>query len=223
MKRIGVISDTHGLLREEVRENLQGCDVILHGGDIHKESVLEELKKIAPVYAVRGNADGDWAGSLPGLMSAELCGIRIKMIHNKKDLPETLEDTDLVVYGHSHKYTDEVREGIRWLNPGSCGPRRFRLPVTMAAVETEGNGIREVRRIEICQGLTGEAVKMPDKEQDRRKLVQAVMRDVDRGRSVERAAERNHISRELAEQICRMYLTHPGVDVDGILDRITRL
>lgn len=221
--QIGVISDTHGLLREEVKEQLRGCDVILHGGDIHRESVLEELRKTAPVYAVRGNADGSWAEGLPLLLSLEISGIRVRMVHNRKDLPENLEDTDLVVYGHSHKYEDRVLEGVRWLNPGSCGPRRFHLPVTMAVVETDAAGIRGIRRVELCGGLAGGAVKLPEGAQDRRRLIEGVMRDVDRGRTVEQTARRNHIGQELAEQICRMYLTHPGVDVDGILDRITRL
>lgn len=228
MNRIGILSDTHGLLREEVKENLRGCGAVLHGGDIHRQDILAELGKIAPVYAVRGNADTGWAEAPPALLAVELFGIRIKMAHNKKDLlrdaAETLRDTDLAVYGHSHKYADELQDGVRWLNPGSCGPRRFRLPITMAVLEADGGKIKTIRRIEIKipGGPAGEALKMPEGEQDRRKLVQAVMRDVDRGRTVEKIAQGNHISHQLAEQICRMYLTHPGVDVDGILDRISR-
>lgn len=221
MYHIGVISDTHGLLREEVAVQLRCCDAILHGGDVVRGSILEELRRIAPLYAVRGNADREWAKDLPLLLDVELFGIRVKLVHNKRDLPEELGDTDLAVFGHSHKYMDEVKGGVRFLNPGSCGPKRFRLPVTMAVAEVAGTGIRSIRRIEITQEETGNAVKLPEAEQDRRKLVQAVMRDVDKGRSVEKIAQIHHIDRELAEQICRMYLTHPGVDIDGILNRMT--
>ena len=221
MYHIGVISDTHGLLRGEVMAELQSCDAILHGGDIAKESILQELRKIAPLYVVQGNVDKEWAKELPLLLDVELFGIHIKLIHNERDLPEELGNTDLVVFGHSHKYLDETREGIRFLNPGSCGPKKFGRPNTMAIVEVDGNGIHGIRRIDIAQKQEESVVKMPEAEPDRRKLVQAVMRDVDKGRSIEKIAENYHIDTKLAEQICRMYLTHPGVDVDGILNRIS--
>ena len=108
MYRIGVISDTHGLLREEVIKELQSCDIILHGGDIDTKDIIEKLKNIAPFY-----------------VEIELYGIHIKMIHNRKELPKNLGVTDLIVFGHSHKYTDQMENGIRWLNPGSCGLKRF--------------------------------------------------------------------------------------------------
>lgn len=220
MYRIGVISDTHGLLREEVKKELQGCAAILHGGDIHKQVVLEELQGIGTSYVVRGNADKEWAEFLPKILDVELFGIRIKMVHNKKDLPENLSDTDLVIFGHSHKYADYVEDGVRWINPGSCGPRRFHLPITMAVIEVRENGSFEVRKIDIAQELPADFLKLPEKEVDQQKLVQTVMKEVDKGKSVKKIAESLNISPELAEQICRMYLTHPGVDVDGILNRI---
>lgn len=219
MYHIGVISDTHGLLREEVMAELQSCDAILHGGDIERGSILEKLQQIGPLYVVRGNADREWAKDLPLLLDVELLGIHIKMVHNKRDLPEELGNTDLVVFGHSHKYLDETKGDVRFLNPGSCGPKRFRLPITMAMVEVDEKGIHGIRRIDFVQEEN--VGKMPEEEQDRRKLVQAVMKDVDKGRSVEKIAKNHHIDRKLAEQICRMYLTHPGVDVDGILNRIS--
>ena len=219
MYHIGVISDTHGLLREEVLTELQGCDAILHGGDIERGSILEKLQQIGPLYVVRGNVDREWAKALPLLLDVELFGIHIIMVHNKRDLPEQLGNTDLVVFGHSHKYLDETKGDVRFLNPGSCGPKRFRLPVTMAMVEVDEKGIHGIRRIDFVQEEN--VGKMPEAEQDRRKLVQAVMKDVDKGRTVEKIAKNHHIDRKLAEQICRMYLTHPGVDVDGILNRIS--
>lgn len=221
MHRIGVISDTHGLLRGEVREHLKGCEAILHGGDMHKKSLMAELQEIAPLYVVRGNVDKEWAESLPKLLEIELFGIRIKMIHNIKELPRDLGATDLVVFGHSHKYTDKIEGTVRFLNPGSCGPKRFHLPITMAVIEVMENRRYEIKRIDILQGQAAQGSIMPDREQDRRQLVQSVIKEVNKGYSVEKIAKNNHIDLELAEQICRMYLTHPGVDVDGILNRIT--
>lgn len=100
MKKIGVLSDTHGKLREEVADILRECDVIMHAGDINTPRILEQLQKIAPVYAVRGNADKEWAKRLPVKLDERICGLRIYMVHNKKDIPEDLAEYDLVVYGH---------------------------------------------------------------------------------------------------------------------------
>lgn len=243
MYHIGVISDTHGLLREETTSALQGCDAILHAGDVDQANILEKLQEIGPLYVVHGNADCEWAEDVPKYLETELFGIRICMVHNKKDLPKNLGNANLVVFGHSHKYLEETKGGICFLNPGSCGPKRFRLPITMAIVDVDEKEICNIRRIDITpeetQGKTeiskkakGKAKtkvseksegrsKMPEAEQDRRKLVKAVMRDVDKGRSVEQIAEIHHINIKLAEQICRMYLTHPGVNIDGILNRIS--
>lgn len=220
MHRVGIISDTHGLLREEVRDRLKNCDAILHGGDIHKQEIVDELKKIAPLYAVRGNADKEWAESLPAILETTLFGIRIAMVHNKKELPEELKNTDLVVFGHSHKYTDLKEGNIRLFNPGSCGPRRFHQPITMAIMEIGENGTYEIHRIDIPHKKQESDGLMIENGRDRKELVLAVMKDVKKGKTVEKIAAGNHISQELAEQICRMYLTHPGVDADGILNRL---
>ena len=107
---IGIISDTHGLLRPEVIEALKGCDAILHGGDINRREIIDQLEEIAPVYVVRGNNDHEWAEHIPMYMGFELTGIRIYMTHKKKDLPEDLSNYDLVVFGHSHKY-EEIGQG----------------------------------------------------------------------------------------------------------------
>lgn len=221
MHHIGVISDTHGLLRAEVREILKDCDIILHGGDIHREKVIEDLKGIAPVYAVRGNADKEaWAENLPEILETELFGIRIKMIHNRKELPADLGEVDLLVFGHSHKYMDKEESGIRFLNPGSCGPKRFHQPVTMAVIKVPENGTYEIKKIELPHTLTGNDIKIPENEPDMRRITEAAIKRVEKGQSVEMIAESLKISPELADRICRMYLTHPGVDIDGILNRI---
>ena len=102
--KIGIISDTHGLLRPEVTKALEGCGAILHGGDITGPEIIEKLESIAPVYVVRGNGDRDWAEHIPLFLDFELAGLRVYMTHRKKDLPDDLSEYDLVVFGHSHKY-----------------------------------------------------------------------------------------------------------------------
>ena len=150
MGRIGVISDTHGLLREEVKEQLKGCQAILHAGDINRPELLEELAQIAEVYAVRGNADkGDWADALPETLRIAFSGLKIFMIHNKKMIREDILDADLVIFGHSHKYEEFAQGKQRWLNPGSCGGRRFSLPVNMAVITLEKNGTFQIRKIDL--------------------------------------------------------------------------
>lgn len=240
--RIAVLSDTHGLLRPEVTDILKTCEAILHGGDIGAAEVLESLNAIARTYAVRGNADRDWAEALPVELEAELFGFRIYMVHNKKHIREDLSGIDLVVCGHSHKYEESAREGILYLNPGSCGPRRFRLPITMMLLTLYSKEHRaEAARVEFPFGHpSGEAARgsLQNREalqngaaalsdRDMYRLVKAIIKDVDAGRPVADIASRNyvnknHADRELVEQICRMYITHPGVDVDGILDRMER-
>lgn len=215
--RIGVISDTHGLLREEVKQKLQGCDMIFHAGDIHTSNVLEELNQIAPTYPVRGNADKEWAQTLPVVRKIEDIGIRVLMLHNRKQLTENLDGYDLIIYGHSHKYEEKHLDGKVWLNPGSCGPRRFRLSVTMAMLYIEDNGTFKIERIDIEnethpeEEITAATVK---------KYLPAMMKEIDKGTTVEQLAKRFHLSKELSEQICRLYLTHPGVDADGIMAKL---
>ena len=132
--RIGVISDTHGLLRPEAVEALRGSDVILHAGDVCGFDVVEDLRAIAPVTAVRGNNDHDpWGSRLPKTVTVELGGVRIHMLHDLHDLAidPSEEGVAVVVAGHSHQPRRERRDGVLYFNPGSAGPRRFRLPVTI--------------------------------------------------------------------------------------------
>lgn len=146
--RFAILSDTHGRLRPEVLEHIKGADAILHGGDINKQAIVDELKGYAPVYVVRGNNDKEWAEAIPHDLTVTLGGIRFFMVHNKKEIPENLDGVDVVVYGHSHKYAQEERDGVLWLNPGSCGPRRFNQEITMAVMEIE-NGTYTVEKIMI--------------------------------------------------------------------------
>lgn len=218
MHRIGVISDTHGLLRPEVIEILQTCDRIFHAGDIDSKDVLDRLRRLKPLDVVRGNADREWAEELPTECLTEAYGHKFYMIHNKKECSARAGEADFIIYGHSHKYTEEEKNGQLWLNPGSCGKRRFTLPVTMAVIELdEGEGYRILRK-----DVSGEkTVSVKGSPADQASLIKAVMQEFDKGRTVEDIAQKCGVSRELTEQICRMYSTHPGIGVDGILDRIT--
>ena len=131
MKRVIVLSDTHGLLRSEVLEYLSQADIIIHGGDINTQSIVDKLREYASLYIVRGNNDKVWAEGLPQRLTFTIEGVHFFLVHNKKDVPSDLSDTHVVVYGHSHKYACEERNGVLWLNPGSCGRRRFDQEITV--------------------------------------------------------------------------------------------
>ena len=137
--KLAILSDTHGLLRPEVVEYLKTADAIRHGGDINKQAIVDELRQYAPLYIVRGNNDWGWAEDIPHDLTVTLDGVTFCMVHNRKELPLNLAGVDVVVFGHSHKYVEEEKEGILWLNPGSCGPRRFHQEITMMMAElTDG-------------------------------------------------------------------------------------
>lgn len=301
--RVGVISDTHGILRPETAEILKTCETILHAGDVGKPEVLRQLRDIRDTYAVRGNVDSgrirefyareterrkcaedvkirakefeaSRAGGfevradkfeagqaeLPEELEIELFGFRIYMIHDKKLIRKDLPGVDLIICGHSHKYEVGRLGNTACLNPGSCGPRRFCLPVTMMLltlypaehrmeteridcldipamgkgtshgenpvwISEEGKAAGVYEEPAVRTGQRG-AAKAPGKikipEQDMYRMVRQIMKEVDAGRRIAEIAARNHIDERFAEQVCRMYLTHPGVDVDGILDRMER-
>lgn len=133
MHRIGIIADTHGLLRPEAVRALQACDHILHAGDVGKPEILSELAQIAPLTAIRGNID-HWAGELPDTSTVSLFDRRFYLLHdlNTLDIDPAAQKIDVVVAGHSHKPAQQSRNGVIFLNPGSAGPRRFKLPVCLA-------------------------------------------------------------------------------------------
>jgi uncharacterized protein len=173
---VGVVSDTHGLLRPEAVEALRGSDVILHAGDIGGRHVLQELGEIAPVIAVRGNVDGGWARLLPERRRLDLGGVPVLILHDRAllGLDPFLTEAEaasgaarprsrsgvtpakraggpgaaqhrperIVVFGHSHQPLAERREGVLWFNPGSAGPRRFRLPVSVGRLVIESGRVR---------------------------------------------------------------------------------
>jgi putative phosphoesterase len=151
---IGVISDTHGLLRSEALAALRGSDYIIHAGDIGDSAILRELGKIAPVTAIRGNVDREgWAKKIPATNVLEVAGISIYVLHNlaELDLKPEAAGFAVVAYGHSHVAKQETRNGVLYFNPGSAGPRRFRLPVTIGRLKVkDGEVSGEI--VEICGG-----------------------------------------------------------------------
>jgi len=141
---IGVISDTHGLLRPEALVALAEAEQILHAGDVGNPEILDELRKIAPVTAIRGNVDAHGACALlPATEAVELGGRLFYMVHSVHDLDinPTDAEVDVVVSGHSHKPRIERKKGVLYLNPGSAGPRRFELPVSVALVTVGESGV----------------------------------------------------------------------------------
>lgn len=142
--KIGLISDTHGLLRTEALEALAGCDHLLHAGDIGKPEILDTLSQTAPLTAVRGNNDEGlaWASALPEGVELSLGGLGIYLTHQAADVPTYLPDSvRVVVTGHSHKPLIEERDGRLWINPGSAGPRRFKLPISVALLHLEKDAL----------------------------------------------------------------------------------
>ena len=197
--KAAVISDTHGILKPEVLEIIGTADLVLHGGDIADQKTFDRLNEIAKVITVRGNCDGEWARDIPNEAFFELCGRKIYMVHNKKKASGKAENADIIIYGHSHKYEEKAAGGKLWLNSGSCGARRFGMPLTMAVLEfdTENRDF-SVKRIDLSM----------------------VVGDLKRGKSVENIVKARRLDRALTEQICQIYFTHQGIDVQGVLDRI---
>ncbi len=242
LHKIAVISDTHNLLRPEVLAVIEECEAVFHAGDISKPEILEELRPGKEVFAVRGNNDRGWAEDLPFVLSFRLFGFTFCMAHMKKDVPED-HDADVVIFGHSHRYTCSREGKTLYLNPGSCGPRRFNQEITMAVLTIRDKDL-SVRRIDIPRGpvpLKAAAQKRDPGSVNCRKdlthnaaavlpvtvsqsvttdLVRTVCRDVDRNRSVSKIAADHEIDRELTDQIVRMYLTHPGVTPEKIMEKL---
>jgi putative phosphoesterase len=142
--RVGVISDTHGLFRPEARAFLIGCDYIIHGGDVGRAQILEELALMAPLISVRGNNDTErWAARLRETELIRVGNIFVYVIHNlaELDIDPAAAGVRVVISGHSHKPQIEERDGILYVNPGSCGPRRFKLPISAGEITVSGSAI----------------------------------------------------------------------------------
>lgn len=148
---IGVISDTHGLLRPEALAALAGSELIIHAGDIGSREIITALERIAPVHAIRGNVDrADWALRFPETLAVEAGGVWLWVLHDVKtlDLDPSTAGFAAVICGHSHKPSEARKKGVLYLNPGSAGPRRFRLPVSLARLTIDNRELR-VEMIEL--------------------------------------------------------------------------
>jgi len=151
--RIGLISDTHGLMRPQALTALQGAELIIHGGDIGKPAILDQLRRLAPVVAVRGNNDtSDWAAGIPETQTLEINGLRLHVLHDVKELAADPIATgcQVVISGHSHRPSIQFREGVLFVNPGSAGPRRFTLPISVALLEiADGKATARIELLDI--------------------------------------------------------------------------
>ena len=158
--RIGIISDTHGLLRPEAERGLAGVNHIIHAGDIGRPEVVDALRRIAPVTAIRGNVDsGEWARQYPDTNLVRLAGKSIYVLHDLKTLQvDPGAGIDVIVSGHSHVPKIDTVSGVLYLNPGSAGRRRFRLPITLATLEVTPEGMRpEIHDLEAIERTTADS------------------------------------------------------------------
>jgi putative phosphoesterase len=152
--RIGIISDTHGVLRPQAVDALAGVAHIIHAGDIGNAGILQQLGRVAPVAAIRGNNDtGAWAAAVPETLTITLGGVTFHVLHDVKQLAgETIPRAQVIVSGHSHRPSISTKENVMYVNPGSAGPRRFRLPVAVALIEIV-NGVPQasIRELDISR------------------------------------------------------------------------
>ncbi len=216
--KIIVTSDTHGSLRPEVKSAISSADAVIHGGDFATEKNYNDIKAAlkpgSPFFAVRGNNDR-WSDALPETLEFTLDGLKFFLIHNKKDISDKI-DADIVIFGHTHKFLCETRGGRLWLNPGSCGRRRFDLPITWAVLTIE-NGEYSARRVDISE--TAQVMKKP---KDPRAAIRGITKRLSKGESSYKIAKKLGLDPDFTEQVIRMIATHPGIDDEGILNRINK-
>lgn len=162
--RVAIMADTHGVLRPEVERILETCDVIVHAGDFDNQMLYHKLNVDQPLYAVRGNNDRGWSGGLGQVNRFEIGGVKFIMAHERVDIPSVLKDIQVVIFGHSHMYYQQEISGRLWLNPGSCGYKRFTLPLSMAVMTIEdGTYEAETVWLEHGYGTPGAATSQREK------------------------------------------------------------
>jgi putative phosphoesterase len=218
--KIAVISDTHSLLREEIIKEIKKCEIILHAGDIASKETMKKLEALGTTYFVRGNGDkGSWAESIPEHLEIDIYGVRIYIIHNRKQIKDDVSEKDIVIYGHSHKYMEEQQNGVCYFNPGSCGPRRFHQEITMAilTIDDEDKSFY-FEKIDCSPVLNAESGKLPDKDMAR--LIGNIINQMNKGYTVEDIAKKNRVDVDLVNKILQIYTTHQGIDIQGIMDRL---
>ncbi|MDO4519801.1 MAG: metallophosphoesterase family protein [Eubacteriales bacterium] len=138
MKKVGIISDTHNMLRPEVKKILQDCDCIIHAGDVCRPEILDEIRWIGDLYVVKGNNDWELGNKLAYINRFSIEGLKFVLVHDKYDLGRDLQDADIVIHGHTHIYSEKIEDERLWLNPGSCGRGRFGGDITMAIMYIDG-------------------------------------------------------------------------------------
>lgn len=221
--KIAVLSDTHNLLRTEVEEIIRECDAVIHAGDISSQKVLDRIEYLknanAPFYVVRGNNDKEWAKSLPHSLEFELADMHFYLCHIKKEIPKELGKAQIVIYGHSHKYAESEVKGRLWLNPGSCGKRRFNQEITMAILIIE-NGTWRVERVDIPHEKAVEDTEIQIPADDLFGIVKEIMKCMDKGMTVQEMSRKMNVDTGFIEDICRIRVTHPGVTAEGIVNKV---
>ena len=237
--RAAVVSDTHGLLRPEVEQVIQSCDVVIHAGDFDNQMLYHKLNIRQPLYGVRGNNDGDWARQLPLVRRFELGGVKMMMAHDRADVPSAgLGEAQVVIFGHSHQYFHQEIEGRIWLNPGSCGYPRFHLPLSLAVMTIDQGQVqvepiwlsppvpeqrKEEEKEEKNESWTGRLKRLSGGvrgNKDELFFMAKIMRFMRRGDTAEWVAGNLKTELSFVEEVYRICLTHPGVDARGILDKM---
>ncbi len=238
--RIAVLSDTHDVLREEVLEQIRLADAVIHAGDVSKPEIVDRikanLKRDAHLYLVRGNADGDWAKKIPDILEFQLEHLLFFVVHNRKKavIPE---NSDIIIFGHTHKFQAETADGRLWLNPGACGRRRFRSELSMAVLQIEGKRW-QIEKIRIgvedesagknentivaagAYGSGGGSDPMELSSGALLLLISGILKRMNKGKTISQIAGELNLEESFVEEICRIYVTHPGVTANGILDKL---
>lgn len=238
--RVAVISDTHDVLREEVLEQIRLADAVIHAGDVSKPEIVDRikanLKKDAHLYLVRGNTDGDWAKRIPDTLEFELERVHFFVTHNRKKavIPDKC---DIVISGHTHRFQADTTDGRLWLNPGACGRRRFRSELSMAVLQIEdGSWQLEKIRIEVEDASAGKnenTIATADAHSSGvysdpmelssgalLLLISGILKRMNKGKTIPQIAGELNLEEAFVEEICRIYVTHPGVTANGILDKL---
>ncbi|MCD8076320.1 MAG: metallophosphatase family protein [Lachnospiraceae bacterium] len=238
--RVAVISDTHDVLRAEVLEQIRLADAVIHAGDISKPEIVDQIKanlsENSILYLVRGNADGDWAVRIPEALEFELEQLHFFVVHNRKKavIPE---GCDIVISGHTHRFQEDIMDGRLWLNPGACGRRRFRSELSMAVLQIKGKRW-QIEKLTIgVEDTSSEKNEKPIATADARRrgaysdpmelssgalllLISGILKRMNRGKTISQIAEELKLNESFVEEICRIYVTHPGVTANGILDKL---
>lgn len=212
--RAAVIADTHGVLRPEVERIIETCDVVIHAGDFDNQMLYHKLNVNQPLYAVKGNNDRGWSGGLGELKRFEIGGVRFIMAHERSDIPSALPDIQVVIFGHSHMYYQQEINGRLWLNPGSCGYKRFTLPLSMAVMTIE-DGRYEVETIWLEKGYGTPNAARAQVEKDKKSRYEKQQRRYRQKSGEQKSGEQRSGEEKTGEQKTQIQ-AGPGEDRDRL-------